>query len=84
MIAFLEAHTGTALRYRTTRTIRDDEACERHAAACRRLLADFEEAGMPLADERSAPLTVTAPVALNEDILRAGCAPLMHRAARRR
>ncbi|KPJ34879.1 LysR family transcriptional regulator [Burkholderia multivorans] len=39
---------------------------------------------MPLADERSAPLTVTAPVALNEDILRAGCAPLMHRAARHR
>ncbi|MBU9456944.1 hypothetical protein KTE10_24165 [Burkholderia multivorans] len=25
----------------------DDEAGERHAAACRRLLADFEEADMP-------------------------------------
>lgn len=42
---------------------------------------------MPLADERSAPLTVTAPAAFSEDILRAlraHCAPLMHRAGRRR
>ncbi|KVT40668.1 LysR family transcriptional regulator [Burkholderia multivorans] len=34
---------------------------------------------MPLADERSAPLTVTAPVAFSEDIpraLRTGSAPL--------
>ncbi|MBU9440546.1 LysR family transcriptional regulator [Burkholderia multivorans] len=42
---------------------------------------------MPLADERSAPLTVTAPVAFREDIpraLRAGCTLLVHRAGRRR
>lgn len=42
---------------------------------------------MPLADERSAPLTVTAPVAFSGDILRAlrgRCAPLVHRAGRRR
>jgi hypothetical protein len=42
---------------------------------------------MPLADERSAPLTVTAPVAFSEDIprvLRTGRAPLVHRTARRR
>ncbi|HEJ2440470.1 TPA: LysR family transcriptional regulator [Burkholderia multivorans] len=65
-IAFLGAHTGTARLYRTTRTIPLDEAGERHAAACRRFLADFEEADMPVAGERSAPrgmLTVTAPVA---------------------
>ncbi|WP_407056516.1 hypothetical protein [Burkholderia multivorans] len=76
-IACLEAHTGTARLYRTTRTIRLGETGERHAAACLRLLADFEEAGMSLADERSAPVTVTAPVAFSEDIpraLRAGCA----------
>lgn len=42
---------------------------------------------MPLADERSAPVTVTAPVAFSGDILRAlrgRCAPLVHRAARHR
>lgn len=42
---------------------------------------------MPVADERSAPLTVTAPVAFSENILhalRTGCAPLVHRTARRR
>ncbi len=42
---------------------------------------------MPLADERSAPLTVTAPVAFSEDIpraLRTGRAPLVRRTARRR
>jgi DNA-binding transcriptional LysR family regulator len=49
-IAFLEAHTGTPLLYRTTRTIKLSEA-----------------------DERSAPrglLTVTAPVAAGEEVLR--------------
>ncbi|MGU7780067.1 LysR family transcriptional regulator [Burkholderia sp. PU8-34] len=72
-IAFLEEHTGTALLYRTTRTIRLSEAGERYAAACRRILADLEEADMLVADERSAPrglLTVTAPVAAGEDVLR--------------
>ncbi|KML62317.1 LysR family transcriptional regulator [Burkholderia cepacia] len=73
-IAFLEAHTGTALLYRTTRTIRLSEAGERYAAACRRILSDLEEADMLVADERSAPrgmLTITAPVAAGEDVLRA-------------
>ncbi|CAM2168589.1 LysR family transcriptional regulator [Burkholderia latens] len=73
-IAFLEEHTGTALLYRTTRTIRLSEAGERYAAACRRILADLEEADMLIADARSAPrglLTVTAPVAAGEDVLRA-------------
>ncbi|CAE6749155.1 HTH-type transcriptional regulator DmlR [Paraburkholderia haematera] len=72
-IAFLEEHTGTPLLYRTTRTIKLSEAGERYAAACRRILADLEEADMFVADERSAPrgmLTVTAPVAAGEDILR--------------
>lgn len=73
-IAFLEEHTGTALLYRTTRTIRLSEAGERYAAACRRILSDLEEADMLVADERSAPrgmLTITAPVAAGEDVLRA-------------
>lgn len=72
-IAFLEEHTGTPLLYRTTRTIRLSEAGERYASACRRILADLEEADMLAADEWSAPrglLTVTAPVAAGEDVLR--------------
>jgi len=71
-IAFLEEHTGTPLLYRTTRTIRLSEAGERYALACRRILADLEEADMLVADARSAPrglLTVTAPVAAGEDVL---------------
>ncbi|WP_321797706.1 LysR family transcriptional regulator [Caballeronia sp. J97] len=72
-IAFLEEHTGAALLHRTTRTIRLSEAGERYAAACRRILTDLEEADLLIAHERSAPrglLTITAPVAAGEDLLR--------------
>ena len=72
-IAFLEAHTGTPLLYRTTRTLRLSEAGERYALACLRILADLEEADLLAADERSAPrglLGVTAAVAVGEDVLR--------------
>ncbi|QGZ64962.1 LysR family transcriptional regulator [Paraburkholderia acidisoli] len=72
-IAFLEAHTGTPLLYRTTRTIRLSDAGERYALACRRILADLEEADMLAANERSAPrglLGVTAAVAVGETALR--------------
>jgi DNA-binding transcriptional LysR family regulator len=72
-IAFLEEHTGTALLHRTTRTIRLSEAGERYAEACRRILTDLEEADLLVAHERSAPrglLTITAPVAAGEELLR--------------
>ncbi|WP_277189665.1 LysR family transcriptional regulator [Caballeronia sp. BR00000012568055] len=72
-IAFLEAHTGTALLHRTTRTIKLSEAGERYAIACRRILTDLEEADLLIAHERAAPrglLTITAPVAAGEDLLR--------------
>jgi DNA-binding transcriptional LysR family regulator len=72
-IAFLEEHTGTALLHRTTRTIKLSEAGERYAAACRRILTDLEEADLLVAHERAAPrglLTITAPVAAGEDLLR--------------
>ncbi|PMS30870.1 LysR family transcriptional regulator [Trinickia symbiotica] len=72
-IAFLEEHTGTPLLYRTTRTIRLSDAGERYALACRRILADLEEADLLAADERSAPhglLGVTAAVAVGEEVLR--------------
>ncbi|GJH01124.1 LysR family transcriptional regulator [Paraburkholderia terrae] len=72
-IAFLEAHVGSPLLHRTTRTIKLSEAGERYAAACRRILTDLEEADLLVAAERSAPrglLNITAPVAAGQDMLR--------------
>jgi DNA-binding transcriptional LysR family regulator len=72
-IAFLEAHVGADLLHRTTRSIRLSEAGERYALACRRVLIDLEEADMTAAGERAAPrgtLTVTAPVAAGEELIR--------------
>ena len=72
-IAFLETHVGTDLLHRTTRSLKLSEAGERYAFACRRMLIDLEEADMMAAGERSAPrgtLTITAPVAAGEDLVR--------------
>jgi DNA-binding transcriptional LysR family regulator len=72
-IAFLETHVGAELLHRTTRSIRLSEAGERYAVACRRVLIDLEEADISAAGERSAPrglLTITAPVAAGESIVR--------------
>ena len=72
-IAFLEAHVGVELLHRTTRSIKLSEAGERYAVACRRILIDLKEADMTAVGEKSAPrgtLTVTAPVAAGEDIVR--------------
>ncbi len=72
-IAFLEERVGTELLHRTTRSLKLSEAGERYATACRRMLTDLEEADIIAAGERSAPrglLTITAPVAAGEEILR--------------
>lgn len=72
-IAFLEAHVGTELLHRTTRSMKLSEAGERYAAACRRVLIELEEADLSAADERAAPrgtLTITAPPISGEEILR--------------
>jgi DNA-binding transcriptional LysR family regulator len=72
-IAFLENHVGTELLHRTTRTLKLSEAGERYAAACRRVLADLQEADLLAAGEKSAPrgtLTITAPPIGGEEILR--------------
>jgi len=72
-IAFLEELVGAALLHRTTRSIKLSEAGERYAAACRRILVDLEEADMAAAGAHAAPrgtLTVTAPVAAGEDLMR--------------
>jgi len=73
-IAFLENHVGTELLHRTTRTLKLSEAGERYAAACRRVLADLQEADLSAAGEKAAPrgtLTITAPPISGEEILRA-------------
>lgn len=72
-IAFLEHHVGAELLHRTTRSLKLSEAGERYAVACRRVLTDLEEADIIAAGERSAPrglLTITAPVAAGEDVIR--------------
>lgn len=72
-IAFLESHVGADLLHRTTRSIKLSEAGERYALACRRILIELEEADMIAAGEHSAPrgtLTITAPVAAGEDLIR--------------
>ena len=71
-IAFLEAHVGTQLLHRTTRSIKPSDAGERYAVACRRVLGDLEEADFVAAGERSAPhgsLTLTATVVSGEAVL---------------
>lgn len=72
-IAFLEDHVGMPLLHRTTRSMKLSETGERYSVACRRVLADLEEADIIAAGERSAPvglLNLTAPVAAGETILR--------------
>ncbi|WP_333680304.1 LysR family transcriptional regulator [Dyella sp.] len=72
-IAFLEAHVGVPLLHRTTRSIKLSEAGERYAIACRKLLADLEEADRQAAGEKSVPrgtLTITATVYSGVELLR--------------
>lgn len=71
-IAFLENHVGAELLHRTTRALRLSEIGERYAAACRRVLAELEEADLSAAGETAAPrgtLTITAPPISGEEIL---------------
>ncbi|WP_336814258.1 LysR family transcriptional regulator [Bosea sp. MMO-172] len=72
-VAFLEQQVGATLLHRTTRAIRLSETGERYAAACRRVLAELQEAEAVGAGERIAPrgtLTITAPPVSGEEILR--------------
>jgi DNA-binding transcriptional LysR family regulator len=72
-ITFLEAHVGVELLHRTTRALKLSEAGERYVAACRRVLADLDEADTLAAGEGSAPrglLTVSAPPISGEEVLR--------------
>jgi DNA-binding transcriptional LysR family regulator len=72
-IAFLEAHVGVPLLHRTTRSIKLSEAGERYAIACRKVLADLDEADRHAAGEKSVPrgtLTITATVFAGVNLLR--------------
>jgi DNA-binding transcriptional LysR family regulator len=72
-IAFLEDELGVELLHRTTRVLRLSDAGERYILACRRILADLEEANLAAAGAHAAPrglLTVTAPVMFGTRILR--------------
>lgn len=72
-IAFLESHVGTQLLHRTTRTIKLSEAGERYATACRRVLAELEEADLLAAGESAAPrglLTLSGPMVSGARVLR--------------
>jgi DNA-binding transcriptional LysR family regulator len=71
-IASLEDHLGAPLLHRTTRAMRLTETGERYAIACRRILAELEEAEL-LAADGPAPhgvLTISAPPIGGEEILR--------------
>src|SRR4030081_3011240 len=54
-LAFLEAHVGVTLLYRTTRSFKLSEAGERYAAVCRRVISDLEEADLVAAGGGLAP-----------------------------
>lgn len=71
-VAYLEAHVGVPLLHRTTRSIKLSEAGERYAAACRKVLADLDEADRQAAGERSVPrgmLTITSTVFAGVELL---------------
>ena len=72
-IAALEDRLGIELLHRTTRVLKLSEAGDRYLAACRRVLADLEEADMLAAGDSAAPrglLTVSAPPIYGEEVLR--------------
>lgn len=54
-IAFLEARVGAQLLHRNTRSMGFSEAGERYAIACRRMLAELEEAEALVGGEQAAP-----------------------------
>jgi DNA-binding transcriptional LysR family regulator len=72
-IAFLEARVGAELLHRTTRSMVLSDAGERYATACRRILAEFEEAEAQAGGEHAVPcgiLSISAPPISGEDVLR--------------
>ena len=72
-IASLEGRIGAELLHRTTRVLKLSEAGDRYVVACRRVLAELEEADMLAAGDGATPrglLTVSAPPISGEEVLR--------------
>jgi DNA-binding transcriptional LysR family regulator len=72
-IASLEGRIGTELLHRTTRVLKLSEAGDRYVVACRRVLADLDEADMLAAGDGATPrglLTISAPPIYGEEVLR--------------
>lgn len=72
-IAFLETRVGAELLHRTTRSMVLSEAGERYATACRRILAELEEAEALAGGEHAVArgvLSISAPPISGEDVLR--------------
>ena len=72
-IAALEGRIGAELLHRTTRALKLSEAGNRYVVACRRVLADLEEADTLAAGDGATPrglLTVSAPPIFGEEVLR--------------
>src|SRR5580693_1632072 len=72
-VASLERRIGVELLHRTTRALKLSEAGYRYVAACRRVLADLEEADTLAAGdgaEARGLLTVSAPPIYGEEVLR--------------
>lgn len=66
-VSDLEAHLGTRLLVRSTRALSLTDAGQAYAAACRRILAEVEDAEREAAGEYRSPkgdLIVTAPIVL--------------------
>jgi DNA-binding transcriptional LysR family regulator len=72
-ITSLERRIGIQLLHRTTRALKLSEAGDRYVIACRRVLADLEEADLLAAGDGAAPrgvLTISAPPIYGEEVLR--------------
>lgn len=72
-IAYLEERVGAQLIHRTTRSMACSDANERYAVACRRLLAELEEAEAIADGKQAAPrgiLSISGPPVSGEDVLR--------------
>jgi DNA-binding transcriptional LysR family regulator len=71
-IAFLEQHVGAPLLHRSTRALRLSTVGETYAAACRRILAEVEDAERLASEARAGAcgtLTLSVPASVGQEIV---------------